>query len=109
MSTKYTVDYFIEKFSAIPDEKWIVGDYADDRGCCCALGHCGYRFIGGSIFNPVNTGGTDEGAALSRLFDEHHLSVPLVNDQIEARYQQPTPKARILAALADIKAKGVAS
>ena len=41
METNYDVDYFIEKFSAIPDSRWFMGDYFSDDGTrACALGHC---------------------------------------------------------------------
>ena len=100
MSTKYDADYFINKFEAIPDEKWIAGEY-EAGGCCCALGHCGVRFVDGDSFPRIED--TEEGNALSDLFNQRGLSVPVVNDRIDVRYQQPTPKARVLAALADIK------
>jgi hypothetical protein len=93
---KYTVDYFIEKFSAIPDEKWWTGDY-ENKGRFCALGHCGEKFMRGGM--------TEESMALGRLFEEYLIcAVASVNDG-KGLYPQPTPKARILAALQDIKAK----
>lgn len=39
----YDLEYFINKFEAIPDEDWATGDYIDRSGRCCALGHCGVR------------------------------------------------------------------
>jgi hypothetical protein len=39
--TTYTVDYFIDKFTAIDDELWTTENYHDGNGCKCALGHCG--------------------------------------------------------------------
>jgi len=41
--TKYTVDYFIEKFSAIPEEMWTVGETEDIDGKKCALGFCSLK------------------------------------------------------------------
>lgn len=100
---QYTKEYFIAKFEAIPDERWTTGRYINPVGdCCCALGHCGYRT--GEL--P-----TDEGLALNNLL-RHHLNedqrdwgvsaAPRINDGEHLSYQQPTPKARILAALRDL-------
>lgn len=94
-----TAQYFIEKFEAIPEEKWTVGEY-EDGGRCCALGHCGVR-----AGHPL----TPEEDALTMLFlkadAENTLIVSRVNDGFDPRYPQPTPKQRILAALRDIAAK----
>jgi len=39
---KYTVDYFIKKFTAIPNRLWHTGTIIkDSEGRTCALGHCG--------------------------------------------------------------------
>lgn len=100
MSAEYTVDYFIEKFEAIPDEKWCTGVFEDMTGACCALGHCGYR--GYNV--------TDESRSLSRLFGRYH-QVGCINDgdelgdgEIVEKYGY-TPKERILNALREIKSK----
>lgn len=90
--SKYTVKHFIEFFSAIPDEKWTVGSGLGD-GCGCALDHA------------YST--TEQGQALVRLFENKGLLVSQVNDhgdggghgEFQFRFQQATPKARILAAL----------
>jgi len=93
---EYTVDYFIQKFEAIPDEKWTIKEFTNAIGQCCALGHCGRR-----IGSP-----TAEGEALYQLFHENEMDGPAhINDGYSIEYQQPTPKARILAALNDIKTK----
>ncbi len=36
-------DAFIKFFEAIPGDRWIVNDYVDDQGRCCAAGHLGAR------------------------------------------------------------------
>jgi hypothetical protein len=92
--TTYTVDYFIDKFTAIDDELWTTGAFHDVNGCKCALGHCG-------MDHPHHT--SVEALALIALFDDAALSVVGVNDGLSAQYTQDTPKARILAALSDIK------
>ena len=88
----YDKAYFIAKFEAIPEDKWITEDFIDERGCC-ALGHCGFDF-------GIET---DEGTDLALLLKWHLAVVPSrINDGRDLRYQQPTPKQRILAALKDL-------
>ena len=38
---KYTIDYFIDFFSKIPDEQWCVGCYYEQDERKCSLGHLG--------------------------------------------------------------------
>jgi hypothetical protein len=90
----YNVNYFIKKFEAIPEGRWTKGDYIDEEGCMCALGHCGYRGSDSHIFRI-----SDEGAALNSLLK---YRTPGINDGSDERYDQPTPKQRILAALKDV-------
>jgi hypothetical protein len=94
--SKFTVDYFITKFEAIPEEKWCSGHHEDDIGRHCAAGHCGER-------DDIHT---DESQALCDLIPYRPFwgGVAQINDGLNDRYQQPTPKQRILAALRDIKA-----
>lgn len=113
--TVYDVDYFISKFSAIPEDKWIIGALKNQKGSCCALGHCGafYSFV------EIEVEPSNEARALRRLFDVIQLHPSHVNDDCydaydsgqrppqAALYDQPTPKARILAALEDIKRSGL--
>ena len=89
----FTVDYFIAKFEAIPEEQWCSGDYSNSHGQHCAAGHCGEgRF----------TGVTPESQGLEAIL--HHRTA-YINDGDGSDYKQPTPKQRILAALRDVKAK----
>ena len=92
---KYDVDYFINKFEAIPEEQWCTGAFSlcdeNENTQHCALGHCGYG---------VGTK-TVEGEALISLFEPELL--PMINDDRSIEYSQSTPKQRILAALYDIK------
>lgn len=99
----YTVDYFIEKFSSIPEEKWGTNKYFND-GKYCALGHCGCH----EVVMPKTIYGSDkitaEGHHLTQLFLNTLTVSPItINDGNWERYPQPTPKQRILAALYDIK------
>ncbi len=89
MPKNYDVDYFIKMFKAIPSSQWTAEVYVNDKGQRCAMGHC-WAVTG---MRP----------ALRHLFEGHELKAELVNDGLDFRYLQRTPKARILAALKDIK------
>lgn len=94
----YTVEYFIEKFSAIAEHRWLIGNYSNFNGTKkCALGHCD------------GNGQTEISNALHKLFKvvvdpTEGWGVGGINDGRHPNYQQPTPKQRILAALRDIQA-----
>ncbi len=97
----YDTQYFIDKFSAIPEELWITGEFQNpDKPCQrCAYGHCGCDDMSDE---------NEEANCLDRLFRDHGLRVPPVNDGEKARdsgefWKLPTPKARILAALESFK------
>lgn len=92
---EYTVDYFIEKFEAIPLEKWTIGKFIDEEERCCALGHCGAR-------KHQSLYGIVEARALNNLIiDKLHTSPTVINDLFYKG--EETPKHRILRALKDIK------
>lgn len=97
---KFDLDYFITKFSAIPEDQWAIGEFTDTHNpvAHCAFGHCGCS---------VNNDSTDEGDTLDRLFRDHGLLVTAVNDADGSGkagpFHQLTPKARILAALESFK------
>lgn len=55
----YNVDYFIDKFEAIPKDNWCT-DLFNFAGASCALGHCGAK---------ENALDTEESTALWILFD----------------------------------------
>ena len=96
MDAVYDADYFIEKFSQIPDDQWTTGNYAMD-GKCCALGHCGMRSGFGAGYEA-----SELDSLFGRVFGKT-LAVVNVNDGYCLEFNQPTPKARILAALQWIK------
>lgn len=92
----YNIQYFIDKFSAIPEEKWICGHLGNATIGRCAYGHCGGYYTAEAkalshIFIPLKEGhGTDGGIR--------------INDGYTARYLHLNhPKHRILAALWDIQ------
>lgn len=82
--------YFIEKFSAIPEEQWCVLQLTDEQGRHCVYGHCGSDYM-------------PEGNALGKILD---FQTSFINDGEHSQYQQPTPKQRILAALEDARKEG---
>ena len=87
---KFTVDYFIAKFSAIPAEKWATGVF-HENGRSCALGFCGM-----TSFQKE----TREAKALGKLFGGID-KVVLTNDA--SLLLGKTPKDRILERLGEIK------
>ena len=98
MQEKHNAQFFIEGFEFIPDRFWTTG-VCVGNGCFCALGH-----LGTVIVNRPNKLSKEffyilKNAGIARFNYE-------INDGYNARYPQPTPKARILAALKDAKAKG---
>ncbi len=94
----YTVDYFINKFEAIPEEMWCIEARIDGDGRRCAHGHC---YVG-----DPNAQTNDEEDSLSQISIEHFGEPGFadINNGYNSKYNQPTPKQRILAALYDIKA-----
>jgi hypothetical protein len=98
MTTTYDIDYFIAKFSAIPDELWCTWKYTDGAACC-ALGHCGERASAdGKLAMP-----TSESTALADILG---WAVPSINDgahDYDTFSDNSTPKSRILAALEEAK------
>ena len=99
MSTIYDADYFIEKFSGIPDELWFEGEFASPANpeCKSALGHCG------ASWNGRKEKHTKESGALLSLFGDTMVSIYFVNNGESQAFIHPTPKGRVLAALAWIK------
>src|SRR5689334_15882823 len=96
MKTTYDVNYFIDKFSAIPEEDIGIGSTESH----CGYYHCGYRhdYFGDEAYALTNLF-----AILNPLEDLRQMIFTRINDGCDRRYQQPTPKQRILAALYDIK------
>jgi hypothetical protein len=88
-----SVDYFIKKFNRINDNLWTTTKYKNKEKLC-ALGHCG---------EIKSRKPTNESLVLDHLFNKHGLRVSLINDGKCSKYDQDTPKKRILAALRDIK------
>jgi len=84
------------KLSPIPDKKWITESFCDMYGNCCGGGHLN-RLTSESI--GVWSSFTLEVLAIfGEVLD---LTFVGVNDGDEIRYQQPTPKGRVLTAIRD--------
>lgn len=97
MSVKMDAKYFIDKYAIIPENIWLTGVYQitiDGTKHCCALGWLGV---------DMGQHGGEEEEALRRIIQG---PVSQVNDGKHPDYQQPTPKARILAALEDARKAG---
>jgi hypothetical protein len=104
---KYTVEYFINKFEAIPEENWCTLSFMNGNAKC-AYGHCG-------VFNrdTFESKHTPESSALTYLTTGQPIKsddiicavIDKVNDGDHKDYPQPTPKQPVLAFLYDLKAK----
>lgn len=88
---KYSIKYFINKFEAIPEDKWCVFSRYDGWGRMCALGHTcedrGRRF-------------TKESDDLASIFGSR-LEVARINNGTapQSKFLGDTPKQRVLNAL----------
>jgi hypothetical protein len=88
---RHLVKFFINKFEAIPEDRWCSGVLQDHHGRKCALGH---------TFSLVPNNETEK---LCELFAGEYSgwhTVAMINNG-DSSYRQPTEKARILAALHD--------
>jgi len=121
MKTIYDVDYFIKKFEAIPERRWTTKVFSKVDSFIglfeknCAQGFCmpkkerkNSRINLGRYSFSLRQDNFPEWHALVFLFDENahkskYIKVGVINNGEDHRYQQPTPKQRILAALYDIK------
>lgn len=102
---EYTLDYFIKKFEAIPEEKWTTKSYGSD-GVHCALGHCmgnKYTLTNSEIETLVKLTGLCFGYTEFEGGDS--TLIANINDGLNSNYKQETPKQRVLAFLNDLKAK----
>ena len=101
-SKKYTVQYFIRKFSRIPENKWTRCSIAkQENGATCVLGHVGVTLgSDGEYLLPP------EAQALCELLSgtpNNYVPVYRINDHQDYKsYKEGTmfsPKQNILAAL----------
>lgn len=83
--------------SEIPANMWRTGSFGSVGYPCCAEGHLGMKYSPQSGERKQLAGLRD--AVFTALWTRFHMNTSGVNDGMHARFQQPTPKARILAAL----------
>lgn len=102
--------YFIDKFEAIPEDRWTTFTQIDSQERRCALGHLlpsSYNYETWSKGWGCCGSETEEGKALCLLFSPIRFSgactVANINNGEDDKYQQDTPKQRVLAALRDIQ------
>lgn len=106
---KYNADYFINRFTSIPEDFWII-ENQDYNGKHCALGHCNrnkgqdaalmevFKVLSVTVTKRSHTNSYKPDTKTTR-FD----TVTCINNGHCLEYKQATPKQRILAALYDIK------
>lgn len=113
----YTVEYFINKFDAVPSWRWTTNALVKTKyflfNTFCAQGlclmECDYQRAKEATKRqaPLElnlSDGYDELVALQKLLGGS-LMVAKINNGNNEQYQQPTPKQRVLAALYDIYEK----
>lgn len=111
----YTIEYFIEKFEKIPENKWCVDVLGNHLGQRCAQGHCmrdaEIKYLQ-SLHNKINLdiyiktmrNINKEVRALNAIFgeDSDGLIIAQINNSDHNDYTQYHPKQRVLAALKDL-------
>lgn len=81
--------------NSISVSNWTTFKYLDETtGAKDALGHYGCR----------EKAPTPEGVKLGFTFRKYGLNISDINDGFDSNYTQPTPKARVLAAIDTIRA-----
>lgn len=91
-----TLEQFRDYFAGIPEERWCVGKFVIDSKCC-ARGHLGSR--SGIIITKADD--NFAGLIMSLL----HAHPSWINNWPDVSFPQPTPRARILAAIDEAIAK----
>ena len=99
-----TIDDYITFYEGIPAENWCTGQFRDEDGCCCAVGHLAYNDPSKRLSPPVlysilkEAGYCEEQTSFPREIVE-------VNDGKRVQYKQPEVKQRVLCFLNDVKEK----
>lgn len=97
----YDKNYFITKLSAIPDELWC-SEFFSNGEARCALGHLGRFGWWRESREDRDVRGEEVNSFVAVLGNGDRATVERINNGDDLRYSQPTPKARILAALNDL-------
>lgn len=85
---KELFELLVQYYELKPEESWCTRNYNDYHGKCCAIGHLKQEF-------------GDYGVVERTVRSLCGISLILVNDRDTTRYQQPTPKQRVIAYLND--------
>ncbi len=83
---KELFELLVQYYDLKPELDWCTGGYHNGYGAHCAIGHLLIDFE------------RPEVVATFRLITKNVIAV---NDKINSRYQQPTPKQRVIAYLND--------
>ena len=108
-SPSNNVDHFIKKYEGIQESEWCEGQFENPSGQRCASGWCQNRANGRRKSGTIGR----EEMALYEIFNQgtpisfSNNMVFKINDGCHPRFQQKTPRARILAALRDVKDGGI--
>lgn len=99
MAKKQDAQFFLDKLSKIPANKWTVGEWKNEKGQRCVQGHLG----------STNGKTTKQTEVIEKLFkDAGYQGAMAVNDNGSSKLGK-TPRARILAVLKKLVAKDKAA
>jgi len=88
----YDLDYFINKFEAIPKSDWCIREFNNELDQKCALGHCG---------TSIEDGITPEAMA---LMDLCKVRIDSINDGFPGTHKYGyNPKTRVVNYLKELK------
>ena len=91
----------------IPEEKWIIGDFSNNVGCC-AIGHWNVAHGDHSASITKSTYRfTESVGKYFEAYKGYYQTIDGVNDGGCDEYQQATPKQRVMALLDDMIAAGL--
>ena len=98
---KYDADYLFNFLEAIPDRKWCVGEWQNEKGQRCAGGLCGEATYSSTrasrMLNEINK------AVWGRYTDDINDGSSYCPDRLR---QYARPRTRILHALREAKKRG---
>lgn len=112
-----TAKEYRDFFDAIPDNKWITGQFSGDGDCHCVRGHLGERYDYARDEStrpaPVETLSAMVGRQFGNISDAYdditngRVMLARINDnRYDNPFKQATPKARILAMCDALIAEG---
>lgn len=86
---KETIQQVLDVITPIPEDKWTIKYHIDDKGRRCFYGH----------LNEINLNLSKK---IREIGNNINLKFTSVNDGDDKKYQQNTPKQRVIAALNDL-------